>query len=577
MFCSYTPSPFQIAVQPASFDLAQCTAAGSGLSLATAGASASITVTLRDRFGNYQPSVAAGSITLTLNNGTVALAVTDCSGGLCPSVKAGPFITSPPFVPSPAAAPLYVLAYTATVSGPYWLSVLGTKTFAATNAKLANSVAGSPFRLIVQPSLPCASLSSFSVSATAARPAEALSVVLTSRDAYGNPQSTMPLAVGRSSAGSVVDTVAMNWLSTTSVFSPSVRNRYEAVLLAPTTAGSNTVLGYLGLAGSLFATYYSGVSSAVTAFPSSIDFSVASGGTFQTFSATFSARYSGVIAVAQTGVQTFKIRNVGTADRFSLTVSNKVLIDMLSAAPAANADTTATMSLPQSCALFDVSLQYVCTSASAGRGITLSLIADGVYVVPQLQMWYAPHLVMAIPLAVGGAPICASKCTVIGYAATASILTAGISTSFTIQAVDSWGNLLKNTDNVFSFAIVPYFIQDTSTRGTMSLHPPASTTSSQLNVNDASHDDTAAGVAASVTALGSGKYVVSYSTTRSGWYYIRGKLTQAGGLYGVYMESALLVEGGASLNAQPPAQRIDSVVDFDWGSKSPLDGWASGT
>jgi len=172
--------------------------------------------------------------------------------------------------------------------------------------------------------------------------------------------------------------------------------------------------------------------------------------------------------------------------------------------------------------------------------------------------------------------VCASKCSVVAYAATASILTAGIPSSFTIQAVDAWGNLLATTGDVFAFAVVPYFVQDTITRATMTFHPPAATTASQLNVNDASSDDYSATVAAYVASLGMGQYVVSYTVTRSGWYYMRGRLTQAGGLYGVYRESTLLVEGGSSFDVQPPAQRVDAVVDFDWGAKSPLDDWSSG-
>jgi hypothetical protein len=79
-----------------------------------------------------------------------------------------------------------------------------------------------------------------------------------------------------------------------------------------------------------------------------------------------------------------------------------------------------------------------------------------------------------------------------------------------------------------------------------------------------------------VAALGSGAYAVSYTVTKSGWYFIRGRLLQPGGLYAVYTESTLLVEGGLSFDAQPAAQRIDPVVNFDWGSTSPLDDWSSG-
>jgi hypothetical protein len=278
----------------------------------------------------------------------------------------------------------------------------------------------------------------------------------------------------------------------------------------------------------------------------------------------------------QSSVQTFRVSNIGTADRFALVVAGKLLIDMLSSAPAANSHTTATITLPPSCNIYDVSLQYMCTSTAAGRGITLSLIAQGVYIVPQRSVWHTSHLVASLPVAVGGGRICAGKCTVTGYSATASVVTAGIPSSFTIQAVDAWGNNLDNTDDVFTFAAVPHFKQDTSTTGTLPFHPPATTTASQLNVHDASYDGSAYTVAASVASLGSGRYAVAYAVTRSGWYFMRGSVVQAGGLYGVYMESTRLVEGGSSFNAQPPAQRIDSVVDFDWGLTSPLDSWASG-
>jgi hypothetical protein len=576
--CSYNPSPFQVSVQPALFDLARCEAAGSGLSLATAGVSANVYVTLRDRFGNFQPGVAAGSITLNLNNGTVAIDVTDCSGGLCPSVMTGPYLASPPYVAFPSSKPVYVLSYIATVSGSYSLAVIGVKSFASGVTRLPNSIIDSPFDLNVKPSLPCAAMSAFTVSPLAALPAQVMSLSLTSRDAYGNPQLTVPLAIGRSATSSVMDTVVTNWNSSSSSSSTaqaSVRNRYDAQLLAPTTAGTNTVFGSLGLAGSLVATYYSAASS-VTSFPSSIDFSVASGGVFQTFSATFSARYAGAIMLTQASVHTFRIRNVGTADRFSLVVANKVLVNMLSAAPAANADTTATVSLPLSCSMYDVSVQYVCTGTSAGRGITLSVVASGVYVVPQLSMWYAIHTVASVPVDISAGPTCASKSAVVGYAATSSLLTAGIPSAFTIQAVDAWGNLLKNSDGVFSFAAVPYFTEDTITRSVFAFHPPATTTASQLNVNDASYDDHTLTVAASVAALGSGRYAVSYSATRSGWYFMRGTLTQAGGLYGVYSESVLFVDGGSSFVDQPQAQRVDGVVDFEWGDVSPLNDWLSG-
>ena len=163
-----------------------------------------------------------------------------------------------------------------------------------------------------------------------------------------------------------------------------------------------------------------------------------------------------------------------------------------------------------------------------------------------------------------------------GYPGTASALTAGIASSFTIQAVDTWGNLLTTSNDVFQFASVPYFTQDTVTRPTYSFHPPAATTASQLNVNDAAYDDLSLTVAASVAPLGSGRYAVSYQATRSGWYFIRGRLTQAGGLYGVYSESTLLVEGGGSAVAQPAAQRVDVVIDFDWGTASPLHDWSPG-
>ncbi len=116
---SYNASPFQVTVQPAVFDLTRCDATGAGLTIATAGVSASVSVTLRDRFGNYQPSVSAGSITLILNYGTAAVEVTDCFGGSCPSTMAGPFITSPPFVAFPSAKPVYILSYITTTSGLY--------------------------------------------------------------------------------------------------------------------------------------------------------------------------------------------------------------------------------------------------------------------------------------------------------------------------------------------------------------------------------------------------------------------------------------------------------------------------
>ncbi len=138
------------------------------MTLATAGVSASVYVTLRDRFGNYQPSVAAGSIALKLNNGTVSFDVVDCAGALCPSVMTGPYITSPPYVAFPSAEPVYVISYVATVSGSYSLEVIGTKTFAAGGSSRGNGVKGSPFDLTVVPSSPCASLSSFTVSSSAA-------------------------------------------------------------------------------------------------------------------------------------------------------------------------------------------------------------------------------------------------------------------------------------------------------------------------------------------------------------------------------------------------------------------------
>ena len=535
-----------------------------------------MSVTVRDRFGNYQPGVVAASITLQLNEGNVAIAVTDCSGVLCPSYVSGPFITSPPFITFPPGNAVYVLSYIATTSGSYALGVIGTRTFAANNAKTGNSVAGSPFSLTVLPAAPCASMSVFTASITAAIPAQPIAVSVTSRDAYGNPQAAQPLVIGRSSAASVVDTVASTWVSSRDNSSSYVTNRYDATLLAPTTAGTNTLFASLGLQGSLAATYYSGTSGRVAALPVSIDFSVASAGVFQTFSATFSARYAGAIAVNQAGVQTFRIVNVGTADRFALTVANKVVLNMLSVASTANAVVTATISLPPSCTMFDVLLEYVCMATTTGRGITLSMMTGGVYAVPQLTAWYASYDVAAYPVLVGGGAVCASKCTVVAYAATASILTAGIPTSFTIQAVDAWGNLLASTGDVFAFAVVPFFVQDTLTRAAMSFHPPAATTSSQLNVNDASSDDYSVTVPAAVASLGMGQYAVSYTVTQSGWYYMRGRLTQAGGLYGVYRESTLLVDGGSSFDVQPPAQRVDAVVDFDWGNASPLDGWSSG-
>ena len=216
------------------------------------------------------------------------------------------------------------------------------------------------------------------------------------------------------------------------------------------------------------------------------------------------------------------------------------------------------------------------TGTSTGRGVTLSIINDGVYAVPQQSSWFATYVVASIPVEISTGRVCASRCSVVGYSGTASALTAGIASSFTIQAVDSWGNLLTTSNDVFQFASVPYFTQDTVTRSTFSFHPPVATTASQLNVNDAASDDLSLTVAASVAPLGSGRYAVSYRATRSGWYFIRGRLTQAGGLYGVYSDSTLLVEGGGSAVAQPAAQRVDAVIDFDWGTASPLHDWSPG-
>jgi hypothetical protein len=548
-------SPYSVVVMPATRSLQNSPSTGISLTLATAGVTANVIITLKDAFNNMQPSPDADNagLTFVLVGGTQIISDSPkclLEPNRCPSNADK----------NQAENPQMKLRYAITKAGQYSLVLTGTSLF-------DGMVKGSPFNLVVFPNIPCATQSlAFGSGLSLVTAGFSASFFVQARDQFFNKRGQF---IGDKFGALLRQTPAIgsNYLDKSVAIRDMGDSTYSGAYIA-TRSQNNFLWAGLQLPGGLVATFYDGsgrTPKGILQMTTSLNLPRNGGlNTYAfTFSDTFGIKWTGVIRIASAGMYTFAITVNHKNEKVRLWVDNQETI---------NSDTSNTNSTTISNTFFfvkqeeihDVLLDYTSYELSAHKvELTWAYGGSGFAAIPSDRMFWNYH-VSGSPFTVIVKPsvVCATVSTIRQMAI--SLATAGVVASFTLQALDEFNNLKETGGDAFRFGLVR-----------------SATLPDALTKQQASNTDGRSGaddVICNLQYLFAGGYQITYTSTASGTYALRGRLFQQGGLYGLYFENSNFLDNGqynlgaGSIQSTISTfQRVDKAIDFDWTVKPPVD------
>lgn len=559
-------SPYTIYVQPAirSFQHSNITM----ITIMTAGVPATFTVTVRDRFGNYQPNAAVSSKLSFAASFGFKIVTTDCSSlAQCPSFLSGSLVANPPALDNPR----YVVSVMITRSGTFSLVVTGTDRF-------DSAVGGSPFSISVQPHTFCGTLSVITglpLSLGAFTSGESSSFTVTALDSYGNlrPGTAMDSI-------QVLDTAPITNSYEVLGSSPGFGPNYT-VSFTPKTAAS---LYPAFVAGSIPATMYHPYNNVATAThftATSMDFSISAGGTYRGRTGEFALRFEGFFRATHSGAHTFFITEKTTPNGlWQMSVDGVQFLSVDGNGNSIYNSGTWFLNRFQKDRLYSILVTYRCAASADGTPCTSSTdrglsfeIATSLSAQTQLNLI---HLRTAVPIAqspytISLLPNAASYFTARQASSISlTVSTCGLQSSFFITSRDKFSQTRTSGGDSFSFSIMlGGFV------------PPSVSTSTSFFAQDSFSDGGVDVAAADVTDLMNGVYRVTVNAfnssgmCQSGVFSLVGRLTQVGGLNGNYFETENLQDNSLTASSSSSTQDTyfhkDAVIDFDWGVNKPVD------
>jgi hypothetical protein len=562
-------SPYTVYVQPAVRSFYHSNI--SLVTLMTAGGQMSFTVTVRDRFGNYQPnSAVASKLSFSASVG-YNVQTTDClliSSAHCPSFLSGSLIANPPSLDNPR----YIVRVLATRSGRFSLAVLGLDRF-------DTAVGGSPFFIAVQPLPVCGTVSIVTgvlapFSFTRGTVAQ---FTVSTLDVYGN---------NRSLADS----------ETLEVFdrAPILNSFYDVLSSGLLGTGPDYIINFMPkmsssiypaiVAGGVHATMYypyNSYNSPLHFTANTMDFSIAAGGTYRGVTGEFALRFEGFFKATHAGSHTFRISEKSVPNGYwTIAIDDLQFLSVNGNGNGAYDSGVLFSSRFQPNRLYNVLVTYRCAAAAGGTACTTSADRGLSFEVQTSLSSQTPlnsiHLRTIFPIAQSPytlnlqSDVASPFSTRQSLSNSLTVATCGAQSSFVITSKDKFSQTRTTGGDMFSFAIM------------MGGSVPVAVSSSTSFFAQDSYSDGGVDVAVGyVTDLRNGVYRVvlnavnSSGGCQSGVLRLVGRLTQEGGLNGNYFETENVQDNsltsGSSANTQDTYFQKDETINFDWGANKPVD------
>lgn len=174
-----------------------------------------------------------------------------------------------------------------------------------------------------------------------------------------------------------------------------------------------------------------------------LDFSVASGALFlaQLSSADgFSARWRGVARASCAGVHTFYFSFLSSDERGGVFVSNRAVVDAMTAQAAT--EMSGTVSFSAGNLMTDLNVFYLAGAAQKGPRLSWKGPTFAKQIVPSAALFVRCDLVAPPPLVVVPAALCATTSSLRGGGL--SIATVGVAATFALTARDAYSNVLTD-------------------------------------------------------------------------------------------------------------------------------------
>jgi len=581
-------SPFRLYVQPAARHMSNSIATGASLTLATAGVQAVLTLTVKDRFDNWQPSnsvVNTASLTFFLTpeaqivTSSISCVTTQPPSGDCPNFV--DTVNKLAATPTNLDKATVVLRYSVTASGVYKLALRG-------QSKFDGPVNNSPFPLTVFPHLPCASTSTAAGAAlTLVTAGIAGTFTIQSKDMNYNLRGSQVgdnfVSFVRQTLIANIDTynhasdytdVSLNAL----VDHPATvidkgDSTYVASFVA-TKSVTNSLWSMLGYKGSIMATYYSASQTKRVQF-TSVEFTCPSGNGCPAADITdvgrFSVRFQGLFRPTRTGKMHFKMTMNHNSQSMIFMMNNKLVLSATASGVNFEATSSTGFSVVSNqfyhifISFFQDSndpqtrtfkLQYAYNPiALGGAAPTLS----DYQTIESSALFLAVHSAGS-PFVLNVRPTfaCATLSTKAKMAI--SLSTAGHPALFTMQTLDEFSNQGETSGDPYDYALMQ-----------------GATLPTGNDAQDDSKDGGTLKFQGTLSYKSGGGYNVRYTATLRGTFGLRGKILQSGGLFGTYFENDDLTDHGQlAFNPDVVAtmasfQRIDSTIDFVWLTNQPVD------
>ncbi len=404
------------AVGPSVTDFDASSISGGALTLATAGVAAQFTITAFDVFNNRRTR--GGDIftaRITGSAGSSDVQLSDLGSGL------------------------YAGTYVVSGQGAYSLSV------ALGSALKSTSV-------LVQPAQMCASVSlgnGGGLSVATAGFVQMFSVI--SRDEYRNVRTIdfNELSVRLVSAdGAETHTVPSDYIGA----APDINLGKYVSYYRPTRSGSFSLSVRHASVNGLNATVFNDanltypVGSLIT---DGIDYNWGRGPPpLSPLADRFSIRWTGLVKAPHSGTFTFTVIFAETDERVRLWVRDRWLVDVWTATANAATSLSGTVDLLAN-ALYDVRVDYAELFGFAQVSLLWSSAAIPLALVPSQRLFASTFHISGSPFSVAVAPSITCGTTSIAFGSGLTVSTAGVASSFTIQAKDALGNNVTTASDAF--------------------------------------------------------------------------------------------------------------------------------
>jgi len=586
-------SPFRLYVQPAARHMSNSIATGASLTLATAGIQAVLTLTVKDRFDNWQPSnsvVSTAQLKFFLSpNVQIDTIDPTCVNSQPPAGDCPNFVdttTKLAATPTSLDKATVVLRYKVTTSGVYKLALRGL-------SKFDGPVNNSPFPLTVFPHLPCASTSTaVGTALTLVTAGMAGTFTIQSKDMNYNLRgsqvgdnfvSFVRQALFTSSPNIASSYDEYNHGSDFTAVSANTLEDHRATVIdmgdstyvasfVATKSVTNTLWSMLGYRGSIIATYYS---SSYGGSPpqtmgvkfSSVEFTCSNGqnncpAAGLNDGPAFKVRFQGLFRPSRSGKLHFKMTMNHASQSMIFMMNNKLIVS--ATATGANHQTTSQNGfVVVSNQFYHIFISFAHPEgANSDRTFKLQYAyhPDTTYqTIESTALFLAVHSAGS-PFLLNVRPTiaCATLSTIRKMAV--SLSTAGYPALFTMQTRDEFNNQGETSGDPYDYALMQ-----------------GSTLPGGSGSQDDSKDGGTLMFQGTLSYSTGGGYNLRYTATLRGTFGLRGKILQSGGLFGTYFENDDLTDHG-QLAWNPDIastvasfQRIDPTIDFVWSTNQPVD------